>query len=170
MPSGKSEKKHKKRQYPFSEEGEARQSAPDERAPSKKKPKQKESEDGPGFLVLSSEPNSKVNAGRSDAEEEDAPRLLDDDKKEISDLLDDIEERKRKKREKRALRRTNPPTSQSSDSVAEDSIKYLRIWHENRSEWKYKTAREGWLIRHWADTKNVCNRAVSGYFLVPIPL
>jgi hypothetical protein len=154
MPKSDSASSSKKRPYPFDGDAEKpTQDGPEFEAKKAKKQKAKEPSSSSGHFVMtrvSEEPRK----GDIDGEGiEDGPKLLDEDKKEISDLLDDIEARKRKKREKRAMRQKNPPAPKQAEPVNENSIEYLKAWHSDRSNWKFKSAREAWLIRHYQDLK-----------------
>jgi hypothetical protein len=148
----------KKRKYPF-EEKEKKSKYEDEDLGPKgsKKPKPRHEPIPTGYFVSTkASDNDKSMAVDGEGIEENGSKLLPEDKKEISDLLDDIEARKRKKREKRALRRTNPPVLNPAEPTTQSSIDYLKEWHEDRKNWKFKSAREAWLIRHYNDTKMVC--------------
>lgn len=102
---------------------------------------------------------------------ENGSKLLDSEKKEISDMMDDIEARKRKKREKRAMRQKNPPAPGVVEPVHESSIEYLKQWHSDRQNWKFKSARESWLIRHYRDLKLVrCSIQFQTIFPILNPL
>lgn len=132
--------------------------AVDSEAQNVKKSKGKDGRAHPGYFVMSAEPSTTPSTAGDDNGDEDRPKLLPEDKKEISDMLDEIEDRKRKKREKRALRRTQPPAPPApteQENAGEASIQYIKEWHSSRSTWKFKSAREAWLIRNWKDTKLV---------------
>lgn len=120
-----------------------------------KKSKGKDGRAHPGYFVMSAEPAVASSGAGDDSGDEEKPKLLPEDKKEISDMLDEIEERKRKKREKRALRKTQPPAPKApteKENAGEASIQYVKEWQSSRSTWKFKSAREAWLIRNWKDT------------------
>jgi len=156
MSSSKPSSSSKKRKYPFSETGESVANVDSDLAPKdSKKAKPKKSSDSPGYFVMSSTPNTASKMDLDGTEGEGSSKLLPEERKEIEAILDDVEMRKRRKREKRALRRTNPPAPQPVELAVESSIEYLRSWHSDRSNWKFKSARESWLIRNWRDVKLV---------------
>ena len=156
MPSEKSGSSNKKRRYPF--EGDAenpKQEASEYEAKSTKRSKSKETSSSKGHFTMTKVSETKEEMDVDAEGIENDSKLLDSEKKEVSDMLDDIEARKRKKREKRAMRQKNPPAPVVVEPVNESSIEYLKQWHSDRQNWKFKSARESWLIRHYRDLKLV---------------
>lgn len=157
MSSEKTTDKSRKRKYKHNEGAELAGKEDEELNPKgAKKSKTREIISRPGYFVMARESNSGVEGGEEEEGGEGRVKLLAEDKQEISDLLDQIEERKRKKREKRALRKRKPAEEKKVvEPVAQQSLEYLKQWHEDKLNWKFKSARESWLIRNWRDLKAV---------------
>lgn len=157
MPSEEKRDKSKKRKRTTTEERKSDDKLIDDvEETGAKRSKGKEGHAHPGYFVMPAESKKGTTPAADHVEGEERVELLPEDKKEISDLLDDIEERKRKKREKRAMRKTKPVEVKEKEPVGENSIEYLKEWKNSRDTWKFKSAREAWLIRNWRDSTMVC--------------
>jgi hypothetical protein len=63
-----------------------------------------------------------------------------------------------KKLKKKSKTDSNIDISETNINInnkAINAIKYLKDWHLNRSEWKFKKTFQIWLIKNWANSKQI---------------
>eukprot|EP00940_MAST-03C_sp_MAST-3C-sp2_P003606 g3606.t1 len=81
-------------------------------------------------------------------------------RKDVTEKSDAQESKPKTKKRRRRKKKASNPQKGADDGGrnAEEAVEYLELWTNDRMKWKFKKAKQSWLLRNMFDPKMVSKR------------